>query len=87
MQCGVPARIETDNESDFASSAMDSWAFERQVTLDFSRQGKPTDNPFVESFNGSVRDECLNTRGFLSIEDDRRKIERLKQNYTHFRPN
>ena len=42
---------------------------ENRVTLDFSRPGKPTDNPFIESFNGSFRDECLNTNWFLSLDD------------------
>jgi hypothetical protein len=48
------------------SKALDRWAYENGVTLDFSRPGKPTDNAFVESFNGRLRDECLNTHWFLS---------------------
>lgn len=71
LQRGLPTRIQTDNGSEFASLAMDRWAYEQQVTLDFSRPGKPTDNPFVESFNGSFRDECLNTHWFLSLEGKR----------------
>ncbi len=42
--------------------------------MDYSRPGKPTDNPFVESFNGTFRDECLNTHWFLSLEDAVEKI-------------
>ncbi|MDR1076856.1 MAG: transposase, partial [Xanthomonadaceae bacterium] len=49
------------------------------------RPGKPTDNPFIESFNGSFRDECLNTHWFLSLEDARQKIESWRQDYNHFR--
>lgn len=56
------------------------------VPLDFSRPGKPTDNPFIESFNGSFRDECLNAHWFLSLEDAREKIEHWRQEYNSFRP-
>lgn len=60
-----PARIQVDNGSEFISKALDKWAYENEVVLDFSRAGKPTDNPFIESFNGSFRDECLNTHWFF----------------------
>ena len=56
------------------------------MTLDFSRPGKPTDNPFIESFNGSFRDECLNVNWFLSLEDAQEKIEAFKDDYNGFRP-
>ena len=56
----MPRHIQVDNGCEFISKAIDKWADEHQVELDFSRPGKPTDNPFIESFNGSVRDECLN---------------------------
>jgi putative transposase len=52
-----------------------------QVTLDFSRPGKPTDNALVESFNGRLREECLNTNWFLSLGDARRKIEAWREHY------
>jgi putative transposase len=57
------------------SRALDQWAYLHQVTLDFSRPGKPTDNALVESFNRRLRDECLNTNWFLSLDGARRKIE------------
>ncbi|WP_018615365.1 integrase core domain-containing protein, partial [Segetibacter koreensis] len=57
-----------------------------KVTLDFSRPGKPTDNPFIESFNGSFRDECLNINWFLSIQDADEKIKNWREEYNHFRP-
>ena len=60
---GVPKRIQTDNGSEFASRVFDKWAYEQGVTLDFSRPSCPTDNPFIESFNGSFRDECLTPTG------------------------
>ena len=59
----VAAPIQVDNGSEFISKDFDRWAYENKVTLDYSRPGKPTDNPFIESFNGSFRDECLNTTG------------------------
>jgi putative transposase len=84
-QRGLPQRIQTDNGSEFISLALDRWAYDHHVTLDYSRPGKPTDNPFIESFNGSFRDECLNTHWFLSLEDARQKIESWRQDYNHFR--
>ncbi len=56
----LPNRIKVDNGSEFISKALDKWAYENNVILDFSRPRKPTDNAFIESFNGSFRDECLN---------------------------
>lgn len=81
-----PDRIQVDNGSEFISKALDKWAYENGVTLDFSRPGKPTDNPFIESFNGSLRDECLNSHWFLSMEDAREKIESWREEYNTFRP-
>jgi putative transposase len=82
----VPQRIQTDNGSEFVSKEMDRWAYEHNVTMDYSRPGKPTDNPFAESFNGSFRDECLNAHWFLSLEDVAEKIEAWRQDYNHYRP-
>jgi len=82
----VPGRIQVDNGSEFISKDFDRWAHENNVTLDYSRPGKPTDNPFIESFNGSFRDECLNTSWFLSIDDATQKIEAWRNDYNHFRP-
>ena len=62
------------------------WAYENNVILDFSRPGKPTDNAFIESFDGSFRDECLNVNWFLSLEDAKEKISAFKKEYNHFRP-
>lgn len=82
----TPERIQVDNGSKFISKALDRWAYEHAVTLDFSRPGKPTDNADIESFNGSFRDECLNTNGFLSLDDAREKIEAWRSEYNGFRP-
>jgi putative transposase len=82
----VPERIQVDNGSEFISKDFDRWAYENNVTLDYSRPGRPTDNPFIESFNGSFRDECLNTNWFLSMEDAQSKVERFRRDYNEYRP-
>jgi putative transposase len=83
---GVPRFIKVDNGPEFISKELDKWAYENKVTLDFSRPGKPVDNAFIESFNGSFRDECLNVNWFLSLEDAREKIEAWRQDYNEWRP-
>ena len=65
---------------------MDLWAYLNKVKLDFSRPGKPTDNAFIESFNGKFRAECLNENGFLSLADARDKIEQWRDDYNRHRP-
>jgi len=57
------------------------WAYRRGVTLDFSRPGKPTDNAFIEAFNGRFRAECLNAHWFLSLADAREKMEDWRKYY------
>lgn len=83
---GTPQTIKVDNGSEFAGRVMDRWAYERGVELDFSRPGKPTDNAFVESFNGRLREECLNAHWFLSLDDARGKIEAWRCFYNEARP-
>jgi putative transposase len=83
---GIPRTIHVDNGPEFISKELDKWAYENGVTLDFSRPGKPVDNAFIESFNGSFRDECLNTNWFLSLEDAREKIEAWRKDYNEWRP-
>ena len=82
----VPERIQVDNGSEFISKALDRWAYDQHVTLDFSRPGKPTDNLYIESFNSSFRDKCLNVHWFLSLADAQEKIEHWRQEYNGFRP-
>ena len=53
--------------SDFISTELDRWAYEHEVTLGFSRPGKPTDNPYIESFNGRLCDECLSVNWFMDM--------------------
>lgn len=82
----APKRVQVDNGSEFISKALDKWAYDNHVTLDFSRPGKPTDNPFIESFNGSFREECLNCHWFMSLTDAQDKIEQWRQEYNFERP-
>lgn len=82
----MPKRIQVDNGSEFISKNLDQWAYANNITLDYSRPGKPTDNPFIESFNGSFRDECLNSNWFLSLLDAKHKIEQWRRDYNEFRP-
>jgi len=82
----VPERIQVDNGSEFSSKALDRWAYDQHVMLDFSRPGKPTDNAYIESFNGSFRDECLNVHWFLSLPDAQEKTEHWRREYNGFRP-
>ena len=82
----IPRRIQVENGSEFISKAMDKWAYDHQVILGFSRPEKPTDNPYIESFNGSFRDGCLNVNRFMSLEDAKQKIEAWREEYNSFRP-
>lgn len=82
----LPKRVKVDNGSEFISKVLDKWAYENNVELDFSRPGKPTDNPFIESFNGSFRDECLNANWFFSLEDAQEKFDIWKEDYNNYRP-
>ena len=81
-----PQRIQVDQGPEFISKDLDKWAYEHGVTLDFSRPGKPTDNALIESFNGSFRDECLNTNWFLSLDDAKEKVNIWRKDYNEFRP-
>jgi hypothetical protein len=84
--CAEHRAIQVDNGPEFVSKALDRWAYENGVTLDFSRLCKPTDNALVESFNGRLRDECLNANWFLSLADARSKIETWRRQYNESRP-
>ena len=83
---GIPRTIRVDNSPEFVSKEVDLWAYANDVTLDFSRPGKPTDNAFIEAFNARVRQECLNQHWFLSLSDARSKIDQWRAMYNHKRP-
>ena len=86
LERGYPERIVCDNGPEFRSQMLDSWAYENGVALDFIQPGKPIQNPFVESFNGKMRDECLNVHWFADLADARSMIEEWRRDYTQVRP-
>lgn len=83
---GYPRTIRVDQGSEFISRDLDLWAYAHDVILDFSRPGKPTDNAFIEAFNGRFRAECLNAHWFLSLDDAREKLETWRRYYNEQRP-
>ena len=83
---GLPEVITVDNGPEFAGKALDEWAYRRGVKLNFIRPGKPVENAFAESFNGRLRDECLNTTWFMSIKHAREVIESWRHDYNEVRP-
>jgi putative transposase len=84
--CGLPKVIRVDNGSEFISKAMDEWAYRNGVKLEFSRPGKPTDNAFIESFNGRLRQECLQQNWFISLDDAKGIVEDWREDYNEERP-
>lgn len=86
QRVGYPKTIRVDNGSEFVSRDMDLWAYQNDITLDFSRPGKPTDNAFIEAFNSKLRSECLNAHWFLSLADACEKLERWRRHYNEERP-
>ena len=83
---GVPESITTDNGGEFACRAMEAWAYQAGVQMDFIRPGRPVQNGYIESFNGRLRDECLNGEVFFNLVDAREKIERWRSDYNQNRP-
>lgn len=83
---GVPEGIVLDNGPEMISLVLDQWAYENGVKLEFIEPGKPTQNAFIESFNGTFRDECLNMHWFFSLDDAREKIEAWRKEYNEENP-
>jgi putative transposase len=83
---GTPVSITVDHGTEFTSKALEEWAYLRGVKLDFTHPGKPTENGHIESFNGRLRDECLNVNQFMSLDDARRQIEHWRVDYNGHRP-
>jgi len=83
---GFPETIVVDNGPEVSSKALHAWAYRRGVTLHFIEPGKPVQNAFIESFNGTCRDDCLNRELFLDLADAKRKIERWRRHYNEERP-
>lgn len=83
---GLPEIITVDNGPEFTSKVLWQWAYENKVKLAFIRPGSPTENAFIESFNGRFRDECLNEHWFLSLLEARELIEAWRMDYNENRP-
>ena len=83
---GLREAIVLDNGPEFRGRALAAWSGERGVRLEFIQPGKPVQNAYAESFNGRLRDECLNANWFTSLSDARRKIESWRQDYNQQRP-
>ncbi len=83
---GLPRAITVDSGTEFTSKALDEWAYRRAVKLDYTRPGKPTDNGLIESFNGRLRDEFLNTHEFMTMHDLQEKMQAWQDDYNHHRP-
>ncbi len=82
----LPKVIVCDNGPEFTSKAMFFWSKHTGVKLHFIQPGKPTQNAFVESFNGKFRDYCLNLNWFASLEDAKKVIENWRSHYNNVRP-
>jgi putative transposase len=82
----LPKQIVCDNGTEFTSKALMKWADDNQVELCFIDKGKPTQNAFVESFNGKFRDECLNEEWFMNLKDAKIRIEKWRCEYNSERP-
>ncbi len=83
---GLPKSITIDNGPEFAGRVLDEWAYRKGVKLCFIRPGKPIENAYVESFNGRLRDECLNTNWFMNLRHAREIIEDWRVDYNEVRP-
>jgi putative transposase len=83
---GAPESITTDNGGEFAGQAMDVWAHQAGVKLDFNRPGRPVQTGYIESFPGRLRDECRNGEIFFNLNDARAKLEQWRRDYHHKRP-
>ena len=83
-ETGTPASITTDHGTEFTSKVLEEWAYRRGVKLDFIHPGNPTENGHIESFNGRLRDECLNVKQVESIEDAIEKIKAWRIDYNDY---
>jgi putative transposase len=83
---GLPEIITVDNGPEFAGKALDEWACRQGIKINFIRPGRPIENAFAESFNGRLRDECLNDNWFLSVKHAREVIEAWRKDYNTARP-
>jgi putative transposase len=83
---GLPQVIQTDNGPEFSGHKLDTWAYQNQVRLFFIEPGKPVQNAHIESFNGKLRNECLNLEWFTNLQEAQRIIQAWRIQYNQFRP-
>ncbi len=83
---GLPQVMQTDNGPEFTGRVLDAWAYTHQVKLFFIEPGKPVQNAHMESFNGKLRNECLNQEWFLNVREAQQVIEQWRVHYNRFRP-
>jgi putative transposase len=81
-----PQEIVMDNGPEMTSRALDQWAYERGIRLRFIAPGKPVQNCYIESFNGRLRDECLNQHWFRNLAEARQIVEAWRLDYNRVRP-
>jgi len=82
----LPFAITVDHGTEFTSKILDEWCYFRGLKLDFIRPGKPTENGMIESFNGRLRDECLNVNEFATLDEVRTVLKAWRHDYNHCRP-
>lgn len=83
---GMPKEILTDKCSEFSSNFMNAWAYDHKVVHVFTNPDKPTQNGYIESFNGKLRDKCLNQHWFKNLTEAKKIIEDWRQFYNKIRP-
>jgi len=86
LERALPFAITVDRGTEFTSKTLDEWCYLRGVKLDFIRPGKPTENGMIESFNGRLRDECLNVNEFATLDDVKTVLRAWRHDYNHCRP-
>jgi putative transposase len=83
---GMPRKIVSDNGTEFTSMAILKWVQDNGLDWHYIQPGKPTQNAFIESFNGKLRDECLNETLFASLSDAREELANWQDDYNNHRP-
>jgi putative transposase len=83
---GAPLAIMCDNGTEFTSTHFDLWARTRQIAIEYITPGRPVENSWIESFNGRLRDECLNAHWFTSIDHARTVLHTWRHDYNELRP-
>jgi len=83
---GQPKCVRSDNGPELTSKSLNLWLYRQGIKHEFIQPGKPMKNAYCESFNGRLRDECLNGNYFLTVKDAQDKIEKWRDFYNEMRP-